>query len=228
MGLAVVSNIFQLKADPVFGTANTIITISAPGSGLTADLAAVRSQFGTIDVVEHQTIPVPGSVSNFDLRAANPNGPFVHATLRLDAGRFPTGPNEVAVTSDVAKTFDLKVGSTWRQGGRTWAVVGLVENPLNLLDQFALVAPGQVNPPASVSILVNANQSTLQSFRFPSAGAVSVGSRSTGTKTTAQVLVLVLGTVGLLFVGPPGRGRVHRPGPATPTRPRHAGLAGGH
>jgi putative ABC transport system permease protein len=201
MGLAVVSNVFQLKADPVFGTANTIITISDPGSGLSSDLAAARSQFGTIDVIEHQTIPVPGSVSSVDLRAADPNGPFVHATLRLDAGRFPTGPNQIAVTSDVAQTFGLKVGSVWRQGGRTWKVVGLVENPLNLLDQFALVAPGQANPPTGVSILINASQNTVQSFRLPNGAGVNIGSRSTGTKTAAQVLVLVLGTVGLLFVG---------------------------
>ena len=32
-------------------------------------------------------------------------------TLRLDAGRYPTGPGEVAVTSGVAKTFGLHVGS---------------------------------------------------------------------------------------------------------------------
>jgi putative ABC transport system permease protein len=201
MGLGVVSNVFQLKADPVFGTANTIITISDPGSQLATDLAAARSRFGTIDVIEHQTIAVPGSVSNVDVRAADPNGPFVHDTLRLDSGRFPTGPNEVAVTSDVAKTFGLKVGGVWRQGGHTWTVVGLVENPLNLLDQFALVGPGQANPPASVSILVDASQNSLQSFRFPGGGGVSASSRGNGGKTAAQVLVLVLGTVGLLFVG---------------------------
>jgi putative ABC transport system permease protein len=200
MGLAVVSNVAQLKADPVFGTANTVITASDPGSSLSADLAAARSQFGTIDVIEHQAIPVPGSVANVDLRAADPNGPFAHATLRLDSGRFPTGPNQIALTSDVAKTFGLGVGSIWHQGGRTWTVVGLVENPLNLLDQFALVAPGQINSPASVSILVNASQKSVQSFRLPSGGA-SVGTRSSGGKTAAQVLVLVLGTVGLLFVG---------------------------
>jgi putative ABC transport system permease protein len=201
MGLAVVSNVFQLRADPTFGTANTIISVTSPGSELSSDLAAARSQFGTIDVIEHQTIPVPGSVSNVDLRAADPNGPFVHATLRLDDGRFPAGPNEVAVTSEVAKTFGLKVGGLWRQGGRTWTVVGLVENPLNLLDQFALVSPGQANPPASVSILVNASQKSLQSFRFPGGGGVSIDARGNGDKTSAQVLVLVLGTVGLLFVG---------------------------
>ncbi len=201
MGLAVVSNITSLKADPSFGTANTVIGLSSPGSQLPADLASVRARFGTIDVVEHQSVAVPGSVSNVDLRAANPNGPFVHVMLRLDSGRFPTGPNQVAVTSGVAKDFGLHVGSTWRENGRTFAVVGLVENPLNLLDQFALVAPGQANPPASVSILVNASQNSLQSFRLPGGVGMNVSSRGTGGKTTAEVLVLVLGTVGLLFVG---------------------------
>jgi putative ABC transport system permease protein len=201
MGLAVVSNIISLKADPTFGTANTIIGLSSPGSQLPADLAAARARFGTIDVVEHQSISVPGSISNVDIRAANPNGPFVHATFRLDAGRFPTGPDQVAVTGDVAQTFGLHLGSTWQQNGRSLTVVGLVENPLNLLDQFALVAPGQANPPASVSIFLNASQSSLQSFRFPGGVGANISSRGTGGRTTAEVLVLVLGTVGLLFVG---------------------------
>jgi putative ABC transport system permease protein len=201
MGLAVVSNITSLKADPNFGTANTIIGLSSTGSQLPADLASLRARFGTIDVVEHQSVAVPGSVSDVDLRAANPNGPFVHVTLRLDSGRFPSGPNQVAVTSGVAKDFGLHVGSTWQENGRTFTVVGLVENPLNLLDQFALVAPGQANPPDSVSILVNASQNSLQSFRLPGGVGVNITSRGTSGKTGAEVLVLVLGTVGLLFVG---------------------------
>jgi putative ABC transport system permease protein len=201
MGLAVVSNITSLKADPTFGTANSIISLSSPGPQLPSDLASARARFGTIDVIEHQSVAVPGSVSNVDLRAANPDGPFVGATIRLDSGRFPTGPDQVAVTNEVAKNLGLHIGSSWPENGRTFTVVGLVENPLNLLDQFALVAPGQVNPPSSVSILVNASQNSLQSFRLPGGVGVNISSRGNSGKTAAEVLVLVLGTVGLLFVG---------------------------
>jgi len=201
VGLAVVSNAVQLGADPTFGTANTILTLPGSGDQLAADLAALHSRFGTTDVVSHQPIPVPGSVSTIDLRAENPAGPYVHVALRLDSGRFPSGPDQVAVTGNVAKTFDLHTGSVWNEGGRNLQVVGMVENPLNLLDDFALVAPGQVNPPASVSIFVNASRGALRSFRLPSGTGLSIEGRGSAGKTAAEALVLVLATIGLLFVG---------------------------
>ena len=40
--------------------------------------------------------------------------------------------------------FDLRIGGVWHADGRAWRVTGLVENPRNLQDEFALVAPGQV------------------------------------------------------------------------------------
>jgi putative ABC transport system permease protein len=201
VGLAIVSNAVQLGADPTFGSANTIISLPGSDLGLTADIAAAQSQFGTIDVVSHQSIAVPGSVSSIDLRAANPDGPYVHVTMRLDTGRYPTGPNQVAVTSDVAKVFGLHIGSIWAEGARTLRVVGLVENPLNLLDQFGLLAPGQAGSSSSVSILVDTASQSVRPFHFPSGAGVSIDGRGTSNKTAAEALVLVLATIGLLFVG---------------------------
>jgi putative ABC transport system permease protein len=201
LGLGVASNASNLKADPTFGTANTILAIPGSDPSLASDIAAVQDRFGTVDVIAHQSIPVPGSVSNIDLRAENPDGHYGRVTLRLDSGRYPRGPGEVAVTSNVANTFDLHVGSVWNEGGRTLHVVGLAENPLNLLDQFALVAPGQADPPANVSILLNAGQQSLESFRLPSGTGLSIEARGAGNKVAAEAVVLVLGTLGLLFVG---------------------------
>jgi putative ABC transport system permease protein len=140
-------------------------------------------------------------VWSIDLRAEDPNGPYGRVTLRLDSGRYPSSPGEVAVTGTVAKNLGLQIGSAWNEGGRALQVVGVVENPLNLLDQFALVAPGQADPPADVSILVNASQQTLQSFSLPSGTGLATGSRGTSPKAAVEALVLVLGTLGLLFVG---------------------------
>ncbi len=102
IGLAIVSNAAELHNDPTFGAANTIIRSRVPASQLNADVAAVERAFGPADVVAHQTIPVPGSVSTIDVRDANPAGRYVGVTLRLDAGRYPTGADQVAVTSGVA------------------------------------------------------------------------------------------------------------------------------
>jgi putative ABC transport system permease protein len=201
LGLGVAANSSNLKADPYFGTANTVITLPGSDPSLTADIAAIRDRVGTVDVTAHQHIQVPGSVSSIDLRAEDPNGPYGRVTLRLDSGRYPSGPVEVAMSGTVAKTLGVHVGSVWAEGGRALQVVGVVENPLNLLDQFALVAPGQADPPADVSILVSAGQQTLQSFRLPSGTGLTMGSRGTSPKAAVETLVLVLGTIGLLFVG---------------------------
>ncbi len=201
VGLGAVSNLSQLKADPTFGTANTILILPGSDPQLAADIAAIRSRFGAIDVIAHQNIPIPGSVSSVDLRAESPGGPYGDVTLRLDSGRYPTRAGQIAVTEDVAKTFGLHLGGIWTEGGQSRQVVGIVENPLDLLDQFALVAPGQANPPAQVSILVNSNEQALQSLNLPSGTGLNASSRGTASKTAAEAIVLVLGSLGLLFVG---------------------------
>jgi putative ABC transport system permease protein len=201
IGLGVASNASNLKSDPTFGTANTIITLPGSDPGLVPDIAAIRHRFGTAEVIAHRPIPIPGSVSTVDLRAEDPSGPFGRVTVRLDTGSYPTDPGQVAVTGDVAADFSLHMGSLWNEGGRTLRVVGFVENPLNLLDQFALVAPGQIDPPTSVSILLNAGGQSLQSFRLPSGTGLTSYARGANDKIQHEVLVLVIGTLGLLFVG---------------------------
>ena len=201
VGLGVASNTSNLKADPTFGTANTIISLSGSRGGLASDVAALQRRLGTVEVIAHQHIPVPGSVSSIDLRAEDPHGTYGHVMLRLDSGRYPSGPGEVAMTGTIAKSLGMAVGSTWNAGDQARTVVGVVENPLNLLDQFALVGPGQADPSADVSILANATQQSLQSIRLPSDTGLTVRGRGTSRKAAAEVAVLVLGTVGLLFVG---------------------------
>ena len=122
------------------------------GARLSTDLAAIRDRFGPADVVTHQALPVPGSVSTVDLRSEDPGGAYTRVTLRLDAGRYPNGAGEVALTSDVAKTFDLHIGSVWSEGGRPCMSSAWSRTRLDLRDQFALVAPGQApGRPASPS-----------------------------------------------------------------------------
>src|SRR5437660_240557 len=80
----------------------------------------------------------------------------------------------------------------WRLFRREWRQ--------QLLVLARLVAPGQADPPADVSILFRASTSKFQAFHFPS-GPVGIEGRGTSEKTAAAVLVLILATVGLLFVG---------------------------
>jgi len=201
VGLGTATNASELKADPTFGTASTTITLRGSDPQLAADLDAIRAKAGAVDVVAHQQIAVPGSVSTIDLRDQAPGGTFNHVTLRLDSGRYPTAPDDVAVTSGTAKVFDLEIDSSWTVNGRTRRVVGIVENPLNLLDQFALVPPGQAGPTATVSILTTWTPPRGGGFQLPSRTGMAVASRGQTSTAAVDALVLALGTIGLLFVG---------------------------
>ena len=85
--------------------------------------------------------------------------------LSLVSGHYPSGADQVAVTRGVASAFHLSVGATWRVGGVERLVVGIVENPQSLLDEFALVEPGQVANPTAVTALFDAAGVPLNSFK---------------------------------------------------------------
>ncbi len=112
--------------------------------------------FGRVEVIENETQSIPGSISTYQLRAQDPHGPFSGPMLSLVSGHYPSSADQVAVTSGVASAFHLRVGATWRVGGIERRVVGIVENPQSLLDEFALVAPGQVTHPTGVTALFDA------------------------------------------------------------------------
>ena len=204
VGLGLVSNVQSTNAAS-FGTANTRIDIASTSSShLDQDIAAAQRAFPKFEIIAHANVPVPGSVNSIDLRSQSPSGAYSQPMLRLVTGRYPVGPNEVAVTSGVAATFALHVGSTWTVNGHVSQVVGIVENPKLLDDEFALVAPGQISSPASITLLTDANSAQLSSFR--SAAGDSVGIGTTGVSGPAErrqhsLAVLLLATIGLLFVG---------------------------
>jgi putative ABC transport system permease protein len=195
---AVATNTPQ-SPDATFGTADYLLTLPGSDQHLAADIAAIRTALGPIEVIEHQKIAIPGSAVTVDLRAQDPKGGYGRPMLRLDAGRYPAGPGQVAVTSQVASIFGLKIGDVWRAGGRDRRVTGLVENPQNLLDQFALVAPGQASPPVQVTVLLDATAANAALFSFPVGSEVAA--RTSVRGASEAEIVLVLATLGLLFIG---------------------------
>jgi putative ABC transport system permease protein len=201
IGLGFVSNVANGDLDGTMGTANQVITLTGDPAGYQSDVAALTSRFGTVDAIEHQAIPVPGSVQTLDLRDQSPHSTYGGPMLRLVSGRYPSGPGEVAVTKRAADLFGLHVGSEWTAGGSTRQVVGYVENPSNLDDLFALVAPGQISSPTSLSLLVKAPDSQIGGLNLPAREPVQIEGRGTLSKSGPEIAVLVLATIGLLFIG---------------------------
>jgi putative ABC transport system permease protein len=203
VGLGLVSNV-QSSDQALLGTASTRIDIVNPGKQVDAVIAAARQAFGTVEAIEHENVPVPGSVTPVDLRAQDPHGVYGGVMLHLVSGSYPTGAGQIAVTSAVASTFNLKIGDSWTVNGRPLRVVGTVENPKNLQDSFALVAPGQIRSPSALTLLVDARGSAATDFHPPGAAVQAV--MSNGTTAAQQqreqaLAVLLLATIGLSFIG---------------------------
>jgi putative ABC transport system permease protein len=190
-------------ATAAFGTAQDLATFTGPNSRVAAEIASISRRFGTVDVIENQTFSVPGSVQTYSLRAQNPHGPFGQPMLSLISGQFPAGSGQVAVTSGITSDFHLAVGGSWTVGGVSRKVTGIVQNPQNLLDEFALVAPGQVTAPTQVTVL----------FDAPGVAPVDIGPTVATPQTVAasnvvnpETISLAAAVLGMLLIAMVGAG----------------------
>ena len=193
-------NIAPVPGNAEFGTVNHFLKFdgSDPQALMTA-LDAAEEWFGTIDVIAHREVPVPGSVGSVEIRAQDPRGPYSGPMLALLEGRYPMGAGEVAVTDGVADIFQLSIGSSFTLEGAERTMVGVVENPSNLRAEFVLVDPAHGDPPEQVTILVDADVDKVFGFRTDNLLARSQRPANTGALAAAGVLGAA--TVGLLLTG---------------------------
>jgi putative ABC transport system permease protein len=139
-----------------YGDAQALVRLDGADPDLArSGIAAARQRFGTIDVIAHQAVSVPGSIQPLDVRDQDPQGPYGRPMLAVRQGRYPVGAGEVALTRKIATGLNAGIGSTVTLGGQQASVVGIVENPAELSDDFALVAPGTLPAPTSYTLLVD-------------------------------------------------------------------------
>jgi putative ABC transport system permease protein len=147
-----------------FGSANTVLSLNpSDPQELQAALDSAKNVFGTFGVIGHRSVSIPGSVETLDYRSQAPGGTYTGELLALRSGSYPVGPRDVAVTDGVAESLRLEIGSTLALDGRRRTVVGIVENPSKLSDEFALVSPASANPEV-VDLLVHATFAEHDSF----------------------------------------------------------------
>jgi putative ABC transport system permease protein len=187
--------------DGDFGSANQLLMFdgSEPRE-LEAGLDAAKRQFGTIDVIGHRSVTVPGSVETVDYRSQAPGGTYGDDLLALRRGSYPTTPKQVAVTDAIADLLRLDIGSTLTLDGRRRTVVGIVENPRKLSDEFALVSPSSASADR-VDVLVDANEASVRSF-FESLddGSALRGSMSKGSDVGSATEALAMVSVATVFL----------------------------
>jgi putative ABC transport system permease protein len=195
-------------ANAGFGTAHDLATFNiAPASTgghksgantlahAESQIALLEHRFGRVEVIANQSLSVPGSTQTFDLRAQDPHGPYGGPMLQLLSGHYPSGPHEIAITPGLASALNLHVGDTWSQGGKT--VTGIVQNPQSLLDEFALVPPGQVTNPTQVQVLFDSSAANAKDVPSYVTTPSSVYSKNIINPST---IILALATVGMLLI----------------------------
>src|SRR5262245_15951218 len=190
-----------------FGSANQVLSFDGSDPHkLQAGLDAAKRFFGRLDIVGHRSVPVPGSVETVDYRSQAPGGAYNHDLLALRRGAYPAGPREMAVTDGVAESLRLEIGSTLALDGHRRTVVGIVENPRKLSDEFALISPVSARPDR-VDVFVGASDDSMSTQSFFGAMGDSdqsrwafAGARSLGNDVGSTAETLVMFSVATVFL----------------------------
>jgi putative ABC transport system permease protein len=212
LGIAVASATPGTPNAGTYGTASTLIQLPGNTPRLSSVIAKIEKAYGAASVVYDEPITT-GQVGGADLRAQDPSAPYTQVLLALNSGHYPSGAGQVAVTPGLAKLYGLHVGSTWHvpagsgaEAGRAFTVTGIVENPSNLLDEFALVAPGQLALTSSGRVRIFLGES-LDSAAASAAGdvipnnAVVTAPAPENSIFSPATIVLIVSVLGLVFIG---------------------------
>ena len=179
-----------------FGNGQYAASTDDDPAAMAVALDAGGHAYGT---VESATVTVTGTTQRVAIRAVDATNPVTAPLVTLLEGRLPGGPDEVAITDRVV--VDISVGDEVTLGGGAATVVGMVENPTDLDDEFVL-APvlatfGAVE--TDTQFLIDADPSAVDY-----AGVRSVSVSTTGgppLRTGVTLVVNVVSAFGLLEVG---------------------------
>lgn len=212
VAIAVAGSTMALNAanatQPGFGTAGAMARIPVTDAARAATaIRTAEDRFGPVEVIGHDQVRVPGSTDPLDVRAQDPNGRFGHTMLGLRSGRYPTANDEVALTPGVADLLSAHVGDPVHLGRRDLTVVGIVEDPTGLGDDFALVAPDDGRSATSLTLLFAPPGTSGRSAgeRGSSDGApggpISIPVMIRGSKGPVAALILIAVTLAMALVG---------------------------
>jgi putative ABC transport system permease protein len=200
-GAAVAYNAAPASGRADFGDANYRLKFDGSDPQLDAQIAAARQWFGTIDVIGHRDVRVPGLFKPVELRTQDPRGTLGSPMLDVREGRFPATDDEIALTRDLATTLQVAIGQRFTFAGVQRQLVGIVENPGDLGADFALADPSANIRPESVTVLVEAGDARVMAFRAPGWTNRVISARgSGGDGILAAVGVFGVATLAMVLV----------------------------
>ena len=184
-GVAAAGNVASLPS-PQFGSARYLLQFAgADRKTTTANIAAARKAFGSIELIGRQFVSIPGSTQTVEYRALSPDGRYTGSMLALLRGHYPTGAGQVALTSGVAQNLQVRLGSVLSLPGHRQRVTGIVEDPSDLKDQFALVPPAAAGPAQETTVLLDASPAAFRAFSDTFHGQLAWQARGASTQAAA-------------------------------------------
>jgi putative ABC transport system permease protein len=190
----------------VLGTAQDAASLSGSPAAVNAQIKNLETRWGRVDVIENESVRIPGTLNTFELRAQDPRGPYGGPLLSLVSGQYPATASQIAVTGGVAADFHLTIGSSWTVAGTTWKVTGIVQNPESLLDEFALVIPGQVTNPDNVTVLFDAPGISASSLSTKSMNVTTAQTMANTNEVNPETISIAAAVLGMLLIALVGVG----------------------
>jgi putative ABC transport system permease protein len=190
----------------VLGTAQDAASISGSPASVNAQIKSLENRWGRVDVIENESVQIPGTLDTFELRAQDPHGPYGGPLLSLVSGAYPATASQIAVTSGVATDYNLRIGSSWTVNGVTRKVTGIVQNPESLLDEFALVIPGQVTNPDNVTVLFDAPGMSAKSLSTSTMNVTTAQTVANTNEINPETISIAAAVLGMLLIALVGIG----------------------
>ena len=140
-----------------------------------------------------------GTTREVEVRAFDPEVDVFEPLVELTDGRWPVADNEIAVTDRAA--IDGGIGESISLSGTSFTVVGRIENPTDLDDEFALLASSldleDLGEEPTVEVFVAA---PADSVELSAVGEVGIADFGPPPAVVAAIAVNVVAAVGLVEV----------------------------
>ncbi len=203
VGVVAVVTTFNLVDPPTadYGTASVRASVAGPADAIADRL---REAFGPVGVIQSASIDADGSVRPIAVRVQDRSDSVAAPLLALVEGSHPARPGQVALTDGVAQQLEATVGSEAELADRRYRVVGLVENPTDLADEFVLASSlDDVGVDRDVSVttfLVDASEAEIASVVSEPLATESNGVGVPSVRTIATVAMSIVVAVAMLQV----------------------------
>ena len=151
-----------------FGSANHRLRFRvADVDDAASQLVRLDDWFDGVELIGHRNVHASGAADGFDLRAQDPRGRFSGPMLALRTGRYPNVAGEVAITDGVAERLGTHLGDAIELDHTARTVVGFVENPARLDDEFILESHAAVSNADALTVLMAATPERVADLPTP-------------------------------------------------------------